>query len=100
MTTGDREELIFLRVSVARIAQAAGIETRKLRVLGKGTRSQFAMARDNDMGWNDLSAKIAERLQKSVVLDKEDAKILAKALRAYDSSDFASALILKLLGRG
>lgn len=96
----DREELIFLRVSVARIGQAADIETRKLRVLGKETRELFDMATDQTRGWNDLAATVAEYLQRSVTVSKHDAKILAKALRAYDSSDFASALILKLLGRG
>jgi len=95
----DREELIFLRVSVARIAQAAGIETRKLPVLGKGTRAQFTMARTRPEGWNDLSARIAEHLHRSVTVSKHDATILAKALRKFDDSDYASAMVLKLLGR-
>jgi hypothetical protein len=94
-----REELFYLRISVARIAQAAGIETEDLPVLGKGTRAIARLAAQQQRGWNGLAAEVAEYLKTRIVINRHDAKVLAKALRQYDTSDFASALILKLLGR-
>lgn len=51
----DREELITLRVSVARVAQALNINGRTLKVLGQNYHELRSLAAHNERGWNDLA---------------------------------------------
>lgn len=53
-----RNELIALRISVARIAQTLGVELPGLPVLGKGYSALYYLAKDNDAGWNTLASMV------------------------------------------
>ena len=57
--------LFLLRISVARVAQAAGIETEKLPVLGKSYGELAALARNESAGWNTLAGRLAEQFIES-----------------------------------
>ena len=56
-------ELIALRISLARIAQAQGIETPGLPVLGKGYSALYLLARDNPTGWNLLAEVVKDAVE-------------------------------------
>jgi hypothetical protein len=53
----DRQELEILRVSIARVAQAIGVETTELPVIDKSFNELSEMAKQ-DRGWNRLCAAI------------------------------------------
>jgi hypothetical protein len=55
------QELKDLRVSLARVAQAAGVETKKLPVLNKAYEELCDLA-EQDRGWNGLAARIVDRV--------------------------------------
>jgi hypothetical protein len=55
------QELEILRVSLARIAQAGGVETVRLPVLNKCYEDLCALA-TQDRGWNGLAARVVERI--------------------------------------
>lgn len=57
----DREELEILRVSLARIAQATGVETDSKPVLDKSFNELCAMA-EEDRGWNALAGLVCEEV--------------------------------------
>jgi len=56
-----REELEGLRVSLARVAQAVGVQTDDLPVLDKSSYNEIReMAMVKDRGWNALAATVCE----------------------------------------
>jgi hypothetical protein len=57
-----RSELTSLRVSIARIAQAIGVQTEDLLVLNKSYDELCKMAKKNERGWNILCGEIRERI--------------------------------------
>lgn len=52
-----------LRLGIARLAQVAGIETRKLPVLGKADADLLALARSSSLGWGRLVRQLREHLE-------------------------------------
>jgi hypothetical protein len=58
----DRLELIMLRVSVAQACGGVGVETRRLRVVGKSLQELVWMANHNERGWNTLLAMLVEKV--------------------------------------
>ncbi len=58
----DRKELISLRVSLARVAQAMRVETDYLRVRGKSYEELILLAEFNERGWNHLAGECVERV--------------------------------------
>ena len=74
------QDLVKLRVSVARMAQLLGVETEDKRVLGKSFEALAAMSQE-PRGWNTLAGECAiairrqrdELLLLSVALDEEPA---------------------------
>ena len=69
MDRTSQEELKDLRVSLARVAQAAGVETQRLPVLDKAYEELCDLAKQ-DRGWNGLAARIVDYLlrQKDLTL--------------------------------
>jgi hypothetical protein len=59
--SAPRQELEVLRVSLARIAQATGVETERLPVLNKAYEELCDLAKQ-DRGWNGLAARIVDRV--------------------------------------
>lgn len=57
----DREELEGLRVSLARVARAAGVQTDDKPVLNKSINAVREMAM-NDCGWNTLADLVCEEI--------------------------------------
>jgi len=58
-----REELEGLRVSFARVAQAAGVQTDDLPVLDKSSINEIReMAMVCERGWNALAATVCEEI--------------------------------------
>lgn len=55
----DRKELISLRVSLARVAQAMRVETDDLKVRGKSYEELILLAEFNERGWNHLAGELA-----------------------------------------
>ena len=62
-------ELIALRISLARIAQAVGVEHPGLPVRGKGYSGLYLMARDNSTGWNTLASMVKDAVEELRGLD-------------------------------
>lgn len=60
MTTDN--DLVELRISIARAAQRAGVETERLKVLGKNYEELRAMARYTDHGWHELVGSLIDKL--------------------------------------
>lgn len=61
----DRDKLEVLRISVARIAQAVGVENSRLPVLDRGDGvNVFKLASEQERGWNALCAAIIEELER------------------------------------
>jgi hypothetical protein len=58
----DRDKLVALRTSVARVAQHMGVQTDALRVLGKGISEICALAEQNEseQDWDDLVWRICD----------------------------------------
>jgi hypothetical protein len=56
-------ELETLRVSLARVAQALGVNGRQLDVLGKVYEELANMAETQERGWNDLAGACVERAE-------------------------------------
>lgn len=56
-----QQELEILRVALARVAQAAGVETERLPVLEKAYNELCDLAKQ-DRGWNGLAATIVDRI--------------------------------------
>ncbi len=65
MERTPQRELEVLRASLARIAQAAGVETAALPVLAPYDSFQeiAALARTQDRGWNSLASFIEEKIK-------------------------------------
>jgi hypothetical protein len=59
-TRSDRDELVTLRVTVARVAQAFDVQSSHLPVVGKQYCELHEMAETNERGWNMLCAAIVE----------------------------------------
>lgn len=60
----DLEELITLRISVARIAQALGLDN-DLSITDKNYSHLEALAEHRDRGWNDLAGRIFEHVSEN-----------------------------------
>lgn len=60
----DLEELITLRISVARIAQALGLDN-DLSITDKNYSHLAALAEHRDRGWNDLAGRIFEHVSEN-----------------------------------
>lgn len=60
MTRDPRTELVILRISLARVAQAHGVDN-NLGVLGKTYEELYALASTEERGWNDLARLCAEQ---------------------------------------
>jgi len=59
----DREELEGLRVSLARVAQAVGVQTDDKPVLDKSSFNEIReMAMVGDRGWNALAGLVCEEI--------------------------------------
>jgi hypothetical protein len=58
----DRDELVILRISMARIAQAIGADN-SLNVTDLGYSGLHRLAATQDRGWNDLAGRIHEELE-------------------------------------
>lgn len=58
------DALTLLRVSVARIAQAAGVDN-ALQVTGRPYKSLCVLARTREDGWNDLAGRCVEAINPS-----------------------------------
>lgn len=58
----DREELEGLRVSLARAAQAAGVQTDDKPVLDKSSYNELCEMAKEDRGWNALAGLICEEI--------------------------------------
>lgn len=58
--SGYQRELINLRIAVARLAQAAKVETEDLPVLRKPYDALYAMASNNVRGWHRLILRISD----------------------------------------
>jgi hypothetical protein len=56
---GPNHQLVSLRVSVARIAQALGVDN-ELHVTGEGFSGLTNKAQAQAKGWNDLAARCTE----------------------------------------
>lgn len=59
-----------LRVSLARCAQVADVQTPKLPVLGKTPDELRAMALTQSLGWGKLGARLVTRLESQAVAEQ------------------------------
>ena len=103
----DRQELEILRVSLARIAQAVGVETEQLPVLDKSYNELAPMAREEDRGWNALAGLVAHTICDHVHIRKMDAKDVVTALKCLADrenagdgsySDYLYGMVTKIEG--
>lgn len=80
----DREELVTLRISIARVAQVLGrIDSSVyLKVEDLGFSELHALASTRDRGWNDLCAYMVERAE-----ELRDIERRFEALDYYDEFD-------------
>jgi len=60
MATDARNELTTLRISVARVAQAMGVDN-DLRVTGAAYEALRDKAQTQERGWNDLAGRCHEK---------------------------------------
>lgn len=60
--TNDRDELVVLRISLARIAQTLGMDN-ELKVCALGYAGLHRQANTVERGWNDLACLIVEELE-------------------------------------
>jgi len=61
----DKDELVILRISLARVAQAAGVQTADKPVLDRFSFNELGeMAEQDDRGWNALAAAVCDEIQK------------------------------------
>jgi len=58
----DRQELEILRVSLGRVAQAAGVQTDAKPVLDKSSYNELCEMAKVDRGWNALAAAVCEEV--------------------------------------
>lgn len=58
----DREELEGLRVSLGRVARAAGVQTEDKPVLDKSSCNALREMAMDDRGWNALAGLICEEI--------------------------------------
>lgn len=79
----DRQELEILRVSLARIAQAAGVETEKFPVLTKSSFNELCEFAKQDRGWNALAATVVDKLTDHAMIDQFETPDVIHALRQY-----------------
>lgn len=56
----DREELEILRVSLARVAQVAGVQTDDKPVLDRSSFNELCEMAKQDRGWNALAGLVCE----------------------------------------
>jgi hypothetical protein len=60
----NRQALVKLRVSLARVAQAAGVSLRHLGLNDDAPYDQLCSAAENrGTGWNTLAARIVDKVQ-------------------------------------
>jgi hypothetical protein len=82
----DRTELIKLRVSLARVAQAAGVG---LFAVGVDDHAPYEIlhraAEGRERGWNELAALVSVRVEQAR-RRQEEARAEAKAVEARDAA--------------
>jgi len=67
-----QRDLVNLRVSLARLAQIANVETDELSVLGKPYEVLYKMACDNRRGWHRLIVRISDAIEPINVTKKAE----------------------------
>ena len=85
--TQIEKDLIALRISVARIAQAQGVEHPGLQVLGKGYSALYFMARDNEYGWNTLASMVKDTI--AFAPGQEKAVLWQAEINKFEEYDYS-----------
>jgi hypothetical protein len=61
----DHIALVTLRVGLARVCQTAGVETKKLPILGMSFHQLSTLAKEQERGWNTLAGELQAYIERS-----------------------------------